>query len=293
MNNKGETMSGAMSSAKQRVLLIGVTGGCGGVTGDKLIAAGYEVIATCRESHREKIQASGKFHQVIALDLASNDSVEAAFAELKRLGITKLDALVNCAAIDPASPMETVSLDEMHRVYQINIFGTLRAVQLAIPLLRENGGGRIVLVGSLAGSYVMPMMGIYSSSKFALEGAVDALRRELYPWNITTSIVKPGAILTAMFFDHLKSVEQRLTNLQGADKHYEKLYRAHAREIPRTQSIAVSTEEVANDIMRALTSSKQKSRYFSGTHSRLTGLFVRFTPDSVQDWLAKKIFKLK
>ena len=281
-----------MSGEKKRVLLIGVTGGCGGVTGDKLVAAGYEVIVTCRDSHVEKIRASNKFHQVIALDLASNDSVEAAFVELNRLGITRIDALINCAAIDPATPMETVSLEEMHRVYQINIFGTLRAVQLAIPLLRENGGGRIILVGSLAGSYVMPMLGIYSSSKFALEGAVDALRRELYPWNITTSIVKPGAILTAMFYDHLKSVERRLTNLQGADKFYEPLYKAHAREIPRTQSIAVSTDEVSNDIMHALTAAKPKSRYFSGRHSKLTGLFVRFTPDSMQDWLAKKIFKL-
>lgn len=282
-----------MANPKKRALLIGVTGGCGGITGDKLLAAGYEVIATCRDSHVDKIRASGKFAHVVALDLASNDSVEAAFGELQRLGITRIDALINCAAIDPATPMETVSLEEMHRVYQINLFGTLRAVQLAIPLLRENGGGRIVLVGSLAGSYVMPMLGIYSSSKFALEGAVDALRRELYPWHITTSIVKPGAILTAMFYDHLKSVDVRLANLQGADKLYEKLYRAHKREIPRTQSIAVSTDEVSNDIMHALTARKPKTRYFSGKHSKLTGLFVRFTPDSVQDWLARKIFRLE
>ena len=46
-----------MTDAKKRVLLIGVTGGCGGVTGEKLVAAGYEVIVTCRESHVEKIRA--------------------------------------------------------------------------------------------------------------------------------------------------------------------------------------------------------------------------------------------
>ena len=277
---------------KKRVLLMGVTGGVGEVVGDKLVAEGYEVYVTCRASKKVEIQAKGKFKHVLAMDLASTPSVEAAFAELASLGVDTLDGLLNCAAVNPGAPMETVSLEEMHRVFQINIFGTLRAVQLAIPLLRPTKG-RIVLVGSLSGTYVMPLMGIYSASKYALEASVDALRRELYPWGIKTAIVKPGAIKTAMFFDHIKDVTDKANNAQGADKLYAPLYRAHAEAIPKTQGISVSTEGVANQVMHGLMSPNPKIRYYSGWHSNFTGIMCRFAPDWFLDWTAKNIFALK
>jgi NAD(P)-dependent dehydrogenase (short-subunit alcohol dehydrogenase family) len=278
---------------KKRILLFGATGGTGEVVGDKLLAAGHEVYATCRtEAQREKLRAGKQFKQVMLLDLASMASIEKLFSDLAGSGVTSIDALINCAAINPATPMETVSQDETQKVFQVCLFGPLRAVQLAVPLLRPTQG-RIILVGSLAGSYVMPMLGIYSSAKFGLEGACDALRRELYPWGIKVSLVKPGAILTAMFFGHLDDVRQKAANATGLEKLYIPLMNAHLREIPKTQSIAVSTDEVANDCMHALNSAKPRARYFSGRHSKLTGLFVRLVSDNVQDWLAKRIFRLE
>jgi NAD(P)-dependent dehydrogenase (short-subunit alcohol dehydrogenase family) len=277
---------------KKRVLLIGVTGGVGEVAGDMLLAAGYEVFATCRgKAKRDELAALGKYHRVLQLDLASRSSVEAAFAELRTAGIQTLDALVNCAAINPATPMEIVSEEETRLVFETDLFSVLRAVQLAIPMLRPTRG-RIVLVGSLAGTWVMPMLGVYSAAKFALEGACDALRRELYPWGITTSLVKPGAILTRMFYGHLDDVARVINDPQGDAKLYVPLYRAHAREIPRTQRIAVSTEGVAKDIMHALTARRPKARYFSGWHSQATGIAARLLPDRVHDWAARKIFGL-
>ena len=279
-------------SEKKKVLLFGATGGTGEVVGDKLLAAGYEVYATCRtEAQREKLRTTKQFKEVMLLDLASMASIEKFFADLAAMGITSVDGLINCAAINPATPMETVSSEEIQKVFQVCLFGPLRAVQLLVPLLRPTQG-RVVLVGSLAGSYVMPMLGIYSSAKFGLEGACDALRRELYPWGIKVSLVKPGAILTTMFFSHLDDVKKQVADATGLQKLYLPLMNAHLREIPRTQSIAVSTNEVANDCLHALTSKKPKARYFSGTHSKLTGIFVRVVSDNVQDWLAKKIFKL-
>ncbi len=282
-----------MPGNKKKVLLFGATGGTGAVVGDKLLAAGYEVYATCRtEAQREKLRATKQFKEVMLLDLASMPSIEKIFADLAAMGVSSIDGLINCAAINPATPMETVSQDETQKVFQVCLFGPLRAVQLAVPLLRPTQG-RIVLVGSLAGSYVMPMLGIYSSAKFGLEGACDALRRELYPWNIKVSLVKPGAILTAMFYGHLDDVKRQIADATGLQKLYIPLMNAHLREIPKTQSIAVSTEEVASDCMHALTSAKPQARYFSGRHSKLTGLFVRLVTDNVQDWLAKRIFKLE
>lgn len=280
-----------MTNANKTVLLLGITGGVGEKVGEALMGAGYRTYVTCRgAAQKEQLVASGKYTGVLQLDLGSMASIDAAFDELGRLGVTELDGLVNCAAMLHGTPLEFTTEEEIHRVFQTNVFGTLRATQRAIPLLRKRGGGRIVLVGSLAGSFVMPMTGIYSASKFALEAVCDALRRELYPWGITCSLVKPGAIATKMFFGHLEDVKRERRALKGDQLLYEPLYHAHERQIPKTTRLAVSTTKVAQHVMHALTSPSPKSRYFPGADSKLTGFFVRITPDSVLDWLSRRIF---
>ena len=276
------------------ILLLGVTGGVGEAVATAVLARGYQLIVTCRsEAQREKLRATGRYQHVVLLDLGSNASIDSAFAELAQLGVDRLDALINCAARLHGTPLEFVSEREVQELFQANVFGTLRAAQLAIPLLRKTRG-RIILVGSLAGSFVMPMTGAYSASKFALEGIVDALRRELYPWGITTSLIKPGAIDTRMFQDHLRDVTREREALQGEQQlAYAPLYRAHERSIPKTKALAVPTHKVARDVMRALTDSKPAARYFPGADSKLTGFMVHVTPDAALDWFSKKVFPLK
>lgn len=282
-----------MTDKRKRILLIGATGGVGEALGQKLVSAGYEVLATCRSAaQRETLERNGGYARVLELDLGSMQSIETAFAELAAAGIDTLDAVANCAAINPATPMEIVDFEEVQRIFQTNLFGTLRAVQLAIPMLRRTRG-RIVLVGSLASSYVMPMLGVYSASKFALDGACDALRRELYPWGIHVSLVSPGGIKTRMFFGHLEDVDRKLASLQGNATLYRDLYRAHARVIPMTQPISVPRETVADDVMRALTARRPKARYFSGIHSKITRFLTRILPDSWFDLFSRKLFWLK
>jgi NAD(P)-dependent dehydrogenase (short-subunit alcohol dehydrogenase family) len=277
----------------KRVMLLGVTGGVGEAVADAVLDKGYDLIVTCRsEAQRKALQETGRYRYVVLLDLSSNASIDAAFDELNTLGVDSLDALVNCAARLHGTPLEFVSDKEVHELFQANVFGTLRAVQRAIPMLRKTGG-RIVLVGSLAGSFVMPMTGAYSASKFALEGIADALRRELYPWGIKVSLIKPGAIDTRMFRDHLRDVTREREALTGDQKLYEPLYRAHERSIPKTRRFAVSTQKVARDVLKALTATNPAARYFPGIDSKITGIAVRIVPDSFQDWFSKKAFRLE
>ena len=258
--------------------------------GRALAADNYEVYATCRGAEqRDRLEAEGLYHRVLLLDLGSMASIDAAFAELTAAGVTQLDGLINCAAMLHGTPLEFVSEKEMHHVFQTNVFGTLHAVQLAIPLLRKTRG-RVVLVGALAGSFVMPMTGIYSASKFALEALCDALRRELYPWGIKVVLVKPGAIATKMFFGHLEDVRRERASLQGDEKLYEPLYRAHEESIPKATRMAVSTAKVAKLTVLGLTARNPQARYYPGIDSKLTGLFVRILPDSALDWLSKHAF---
>lgn len=276
------------------ILLLGVTGGVGKAVADKLIDHGYELVVTCRTAaQQEALRAEQRYKAVVLLSLSDNKSIDAAFDELAKLGIDSLAALVNCAAKLHATPLEIVSADEVQDIFQINVFGTLHTAQRATPLLRK-AKGRIIFVGSLAGSFVMPMTGAYSASKFALEGICDGLRRELYPWGIHTSLIKPGAINTRMFQDHLADVTREKDQLEGEHiEYYRSLYEAHERSIPKTVKLAVSTENVARDVMRALTDKKPAARYYPGIDSKITGKLVGVVPDSLQDWFSKKAFTLE
>lgn len=279
---------------QKAVLLIGATSGVGYEIVKLLRKNNFYVIATCRQEYQKsELEKTGACNQVLLLDLVDNVSIEEAFKKLQSLEITELDAIINCAAKLVGTPLETVEAAEMRGIFQANIYGTVKVIQHAIPMLRQRKG-RIVLVGALAGSFVMPLTGIYSASKFALEAISDALRRELYPWEIKTILVKPGAIDTKMFRDHLKNIEMNLANLHGKNASlYGPLYKAHARSIPKALAMAVSTEKLASVVLRALTVKTPKARYYGGIDSKLVGLLAPVLPDRWLDWFARRTFVLE
>ena len=80
----------------------------------------------------------------------------------------------------------------------VNFFGVIRLVNAVVPLMRDQGGGRLIFVSSLAGKMGAPGQGHYCSTKHALEGYVDALYSELAPFGITATLLEPGSIRTAM-----------------------------------------------------------------------------------------------
>lgn len=276
----------------KRVLLLGVTGGVGEAVGDKLVALGYETYVACRTpQQRDHLQASGKFKAVVLLDLGNTSSIDQAFADLKALGVDSLDGFINCAATLHGSPLETVPAAEMQYIMQTNLFGTLHAVQLAIPLLRPTKG-RIVLVGSLSGTWVMPLTGMYCASKFALEAVCDGLRRELYPWGIKVVLVKPGGIKTRMSMGHVEDVKREMENLEGNARLYQPLYRAHALAVPKSFRYATPPENIADDVIKGLRLRTPRARYFSGVDCKIMGMLAWLLPDSALDWIARKTFPL-
>ena len=281
-----------MPENKKRVLLLGVTGGVGEAVGEKLVTAGYETYAACRgAADATRLQATGKFKRVLLLDLGSIESIDKAFAELKAEGIDTLDGFINCAATLHAEPLETVPISEVQRIFHTNLIGTLHAVQLAIPMLRPTRG-RIVLVGSLSGVWVMPLTGIYCASKFALEGLCDGLRRELYPWGIKVVLVRPGGIKTRMSMGHVYDVTREMQTLKGNALLYKPLYKAHAVQVPKSYRFATPPPKIAEDVMKGLELPNPKARYKSGLDSKLMSFLDHILPDSALDWIARKSFPL-
>lgn len=134
------------------------------------------------------------------MDLREPADVEAFIGFVKRLCASgpALTAVVNNAGVALGGPVEDLPMSLYREVFEVNFFGAVRVVQAFIPDLIASRG-RIVVVGSLAGRVALPFLSPYASSKFAVEGFCDSLRRELNPFGIRTILIEPAAVATPIW----------------------------------------------------------------------------------------------
>ena len=109
-----------------------------------------------------------------------------------------IGALVNNAGIQEIGAIETLPMDRVRGVFETNVFGPVRLVQLVLPGMRKAGAGRIVTVGSMNGKFTWPGTGYYCGTKHALEAISDALRHEVRPFGIDVVLLEPGFVKTPL-----------------------------------------------------------------------------------------------
>jgi NAD(P)-dependent dehydrogenase (short-subunit alcohol dehydrogenase family) len=172
-----------------RVLITGCSTGFGRGAAVELTKRGHAVIATAR---RPEVLDDLDVAVRLPLDVTSDASVADAFAAAGRV-----DALVNNAGVGMVGPVERLPIREGKELFDANFFGALRCIQAVLPQMRERGSGTIVNVSSVAGRVAPPLDGMYSGSKFALEGLSEALMREVGHFGIKVAIVEPGFFQTS------------------------------------------------------------------------------------------------
>lgn len=127
----------------------------------------------------------------LTLDITDRASAAAAITQVTaRFG--RLDVLVNNAGVGQIGAIEELSEDEIARAMGVNFFGTLNMLRATLPQMRAQRGGRILTLTSMGGFRGRPAIGIYNASKFALEGAHEALAGEVAPLGIAVTMVEPG-----------------------------------------------------------------------------------------------------
>lgn len=279
---------------KKNVLVIGATGGVGRASAIALKQAGFKVIGTSRSLEQTEKLISGHVCDIaIQLDLARTDSIESAFRELEHLGIKSLAGAINCAANSHVGALETTPQEEVAKLFQVNVFGSLLAARLSIPLLRK-ASGRLIMVGSVGGSLAFPLLGIYSATKFAIEAICDTLRRELEPWNIHVSMVNPGAIKTSMAENQIKELEEIIaTPQQGIAAEYLPFYKRHKKMMELGYKNSASPERIAEDIVTAMTADHPKPRYYPGLEPAVVSRLSKYLPDSLKDAMLRQIYPEK
>jgi NAD(P)-dependent dehydrogenase (short-subunit alcohol dehydrogenase family) len=262
-------------------LVTGASRGIGRATTQRLVRAGWNVVAGVRREAdgKEVVEALGDGVRPVVLDITDTDHIAALRAQLP----DSLDAVVNNAGVVVGGPVEALPLDELRRQLEVNVIGQVAVTQAVMPLLRSSRG-RVVFVSSLSGRIVTPMTGAYNASKFAIEAIADALRMELWPWRIAVSVVEPAQTDTDMWRKADDQLEQSVASV--APEHRE-LYAQHIdgmrQSIPKSQRLAAPADRVAETVLRALTDRRPRPRYIVGAAPRAQFTVARLMPTAVLD----------
>lgn len=192
------------AGVRETVLVTGASTGLGLALARKLVRERYRLVLTARESSMARFAAEGIVagEQLILrpLDVTVAREREAVVKEVNdRWG--GVDVLVNNAGVAYRAVVEHFWEGEARAQMEINFHGPMELIRLVLPRMRERQSGRIINVSSVGGMMAMPTMALYSASKFALEGATEALWYEVRPWNIHVSLVQPGFIKSASFLN--------------------------------------------------------------------------------------------
>ncbi len=199
-------------SERSRVLVTGASSGFGRKIACALATAGHHVFAGVREPAgrgalaRADLEAwaadAGVALEVIALDVTSEASIDTA-VEAITTSVGGVDILVNNAGVAAAGLIETFSASAAQKIFDVNVFGLLRMMRAVLPGMRAQGRGLVVHVSSTDGREVMPFLGLYNASKFAVEALADAWRYEIEGLGIETVVIQPGTFPTTNILANL------------------------------------------------------------------------------------------
>jgi len=272
------------------VLITGCSTGIGRSTAELLAASGWTVYATARrlETIRD-LEAKGC--RILALDVCNEESMRSAVAQVeaaeKAIGV-----LINNAGYGQEGAIEDVSMEDVRRQFETNVFGLVRLTQLALPGMRGQRWGKIVNISSVGGKLTFPGGGYYHATKHAVEALSDALRFEVRPHGIQVVVIEPGAIKTQFGDTAIGSIAAATKS----DSAYADLNRVVATKVREAYegpmaALAAGPEAVAKVIQKAITAPNPKTRYPVTAAAHFILALRRWLPDSVFDAFLRTQFR--
>ena len=221
---------------------------------------------------------SGAAWDALVMDVDDDESVRVAVASVvEQHG--RIDAVVTAAGFGLSGPVETTPLADARAHIETNFWGTVRVVREVLPHMRQAGGGRIALIGSLGGLVGLPFQAYYSAWKYALEGFGEALAYEVAPFGIEVTLVEPGNTATG-FTDNRRRCDPSDVYAAVNDRAVGVMERDEREGIP--------AEAVAKVVEQVLTSGRPPRRVMVGNADERLGTFAkRFMPHRLFERLAR------
>jgi NAD(P)-dependent dehydrogenase (short-subunit alcohol dehydrogenase family) len=284
-------MSG--NDKSERVAIVtGASSGIGEATAHCLAKAGFSVVVAARRADLldgivSDITAEGGTALSVPTDLSDAEETSALVkTTLEAFG--RVDVLVNNAGYSPPCALEQLDRQAMRHVFDVNLLSGMQLIAELTPVMREQGGGRIINISSLTRYVGAPLAGAYAATKGGMEAMTACMRLELSPWNIELSLIVPGFVDTPTF-DKSREAGQDLRD--DPNNPYQKLM-SDLDDFAQDQlKSAVPPEDVGKAVVKAVTADSPKTRYFVPKSARTAARMFGVLPDRLADRLLLKMYK--
>lgn len=273
---------------EKSILITGCSSGIGLCVANGLRARGYRVFATTRKQEdTDKLRAQGL--ECLPLDLNDSRSIQQAVDGVLAATGGTLYALFNNGAYAQPGAVEDLPRQALREQFETNVFGWHELTRRVLPVMRNQGYGRILQNSSILGFIALKYRGAYIASKHAIEGLSDTLRLELRGTNIHVSLIEPGPIASnfrknahAHFLKHIEvensAHKQRYLNWQQRFKTEKAV-----------QPFTLPPEAVLKKVIHALESARPRHRYPVTLPTHVFAFLERLLPAAVMDAMLNKI----
>jgi NAD(P)-dependent dehydrogenase (short-subunit alcohol dehydrogenase family) len=244
----------------QVIFITGCSSGIGFDAVTALRQRGHRVIASCRNPDDLTLLLQ-QGHEAVLMDMNQTESIQKGLAEVLALSGGRLDVLINNAGYGQLGALEDISRDVLRQQFETNVFGLMDLSRQVIPLMRQQGSGRIINMSSVLGLVSFPFRGAYNASKYAVEALCDTLRLELRGSGVDVICVEPGPI-ESHFRDN--AVQTSLQRLDHEKSHFKTLYQKMLLGFAQQKSDSFFTQGARAVIQRfihAIESPKPKAKY--------------------------------
>ena len=265
------------------VLITGASSGIGKACAEHLVAQGHIVYGTSR-----KLQESALDNlYFLQCEVTNKASVEACVAHILNEQ-KRLDVVMNNAGVGIVGALELTTKEEFDFQMKTNFEGMFNVCSVVTPVFREQRSGTIINVSSVGGVMGLPFQGLYSASKFAIEGYSEALRLELHPFKINVVLIQPGDFNTGFTSSRMVSEATK------QHKDYKDQFATTLKIIEDNENGGSDPIKIARLIGRIVAKDKTGFRYPVGNIIERLSIFVkRIVPGRFYQWILRQYYQVK
>ena len=244
------------------ILITGITSGFGRAMAMQLNSDGHKVYGTYR---RDSEQIPGVTY--IKADVQDEKSLKNAVKQVtEKEG--RIDTLISNAGMGIGGPLEFTSIEDAQRQMDVNFMGMVRLLNLVVPIMRQQHHGHIICISSIGGLMGLPYQGMYSASKFAIEGYCEALRLEVRQHGIKVTVINPGDFSTGFTAQRGKvSNPDALAAYPG--------YANSMESIEHDENSGLKPDRLARRIGRIVRKRHPRNRYIIATPVQKASIFLK------------------